>query len=94
MNILLLPANVIFMKRLSISAAASLSSELVIFISLPFTSALCAAVNSKKLNGHNTHGGDIMPDNTDDDVKIYIPKDTSKKTAEDQSLPLHSEQRP
>ena len=31
-------------------------------------------MNSIKYKGHNNHGGDIMPNRPDDDIKIYIPK--------------------
>lgn len=35
-----------------------------------------------------------MPERPDDDVKIYIPRDTSEKAPQDQTPPLQSEQRP
>ena len=35
-----------------------------------------------------------MPERPEDDVKIYIPRDTSEKASQGQSLPLQSEQRP
>ena len=88
-------ANVIFIKRLRTSAAASLKTAPVTFIFLPFYHLQYKSIlNTQKYNGHNTHGGEIMPERSEDDVKIYIPKDNSEKASQDEALPLQSEQRP